>query len=204
MENTKQPHAKGKLCGAKTRSGDPCKNRAMPNGRCRMHGGKSTGAPKKNKNSEKHGLFTKYLPEESLDIFNAIEKASPIDLLWDQIKIQYAAIIRAQHIMHVKDINDTEKWIKKEGADFTEYEFQFAWDKQGSFLSSQSRAMMALSSMIEKYDKLCQSELVTEEQKNRIEKLKSDVDYSKAKIKQLTGEGEEYEDLSDIEGQIYG
>lgn len=33
------------FCGAKTRSGEPCKNAAMPNGRCRMHGGKSTGRP---------------------------------------------------------------------------------------------------------------------------------------------------------------
>ena len=32
-------------CGAKTRSGEPCKNYAMDNGRCRMHGGKSTGRP---------------------------------------------------------------------------------------------------------------------------------------------------------------
>jgi hypothetical protein len=31
-------------CGARTRSGAPCKGPAMPNGRCRMHGGLSTGA----------------------------------------------------------------------------------------------------------------------------------------------------------------
>jgi len=30
-------------CGAKTRKGPPCKSPAMANGRCRMHGGKSTG-----------------------------------------------------------------------------------------------------------------------------------------------------------------
>jgi hypothetical protein len=28
-------------CSAKTRNGHPCKNPAMANGRCRMHGGKS-------------------------------------------------------------------------------------------------------------------------------------------------------------------
>lgn len=49
-------------CGAKTRSGKPCKNKAvMANGRCRMHGGKSTGAPpekmKKNKNAVKTGEY---------------------------------------------------------------------------------------------------------------------------------------------------
>jgi hypothetical protein len=30
-------------CGAKTRAGTPCRSAAMKNGRCRMHGGKSTG-----------------------------------------------------------------------------------------------------------------------------------------------------------------
>lgn len=30
-------------CGAKTRAGTPCRAAAMPNGRCRMHGGPSTG-----------------------------------------------------------------------------------------------------------------------------------------------------------------
>ncbi|MDD3182402.1 MAG: HGGxSTG domain-containing protein [Alphaproteobacteria bacterium] len=45
-------------CLAKTRKGSPCQSPAMPNGRCRMHGGKSTGAPKGNKNALKHGVFT--------------------------------------------------------------------------------------------------------------------------------------------------
>jgi hypothetical protein len=30
-------------CGAKTRRGTKCLSPAMPNGRCRIHGGKSTG-----------------------------------------------------------------------------------------------------------------------------------------------------------------
>ncbi len=30
-------------CGAKTRKGTPCRGPGMANGRCRMHGGKSTG-----------------------------------------------------------------------------------------------------------------------------------------------------------------
>jgi hypothetical protein len=30
----------------------------MPNGRCRMHGGSSPGAPKGNKNAFKHGRYT--------------------------------------------------------------------------------------------------------------------------------------------------
>jgi hypothetical protein len=30
----------------------------MPNGRCRMHGGRSPGAPKANKNAFKHGKYS--------------------------------------------------------------------------------------------------------------------------------------------------
>ena len=39
-------------------AGSPCQSPAMPNGRCRMHGGKSPGAPKGNKNAFKHGRYT--------------------------------------------------------------------------------------------------------------------------------------------------
>ena len=47
-------------CGAKTRSGAPCRSKAMPNGRCRMHGGKSlSGAAV---NTFKHGRYSKHLP----------------------------------------------------------------------------------------------------------------------------------------------
>lgn len=30
-------------CGAKTRRGTPCRCKALPNGRCKFHGGMSTG-----------------------------------------------------------------------------------------------------------------------------------------------------------------
>lgn len=37
------PFANVLKCGAKTRKGTPCKSPAMKNGRCRLHGGLSTG-----------------------------------------------------------------------------------------------------------------------------------------------------------------
>ena len=41
-------------CGAHCRrTGQPCQNPAMKNGRCRMHGGKSKGRP------AIHGMYTK-------------------------------------------------------------------------------------------------------------------------------------------------
>lgn len=45
-------------CGAKTRSGNPCQSPAMANRRCRMHGGKSPGAPIGNANAHTHGRYS--------------------------------------------------------------------------------------------------------------------------------------------------
>jgi hypothetical protein len=50
-----------KRCGAKTRRKEcsPCKSPGMPNGRCRMHGGKSTGAPIGRLHGRyRHGYYT--------------------------------------------------------------------------------------------------------------------------------------------------
>lgn len=38
-----------KVCGAKTRKGTPCQKMALKNGKCRLHGGKSTGPQDKEK-----------------------------------------------------------------------------------------------------------------------------------------------------------
>lgn len=47
-------------CGAKTRSGHPCRSPIVSGGsRCRMHGGKGSGAPLGNRNAVKHGAYDK-------------------------------------------------------------------------------------------------------------------------------------------------
>ncbi|MCJ0405928.1 helix-turn-helix domain-containing protein, partial [Clostridioides difficile] len=140
------------------------------------------GAPKENKNAEKFGFFSKYLPEETQDLINEIKNKDKFDILWEQITIQYAAIIRAQKIMYVKDKEEMIKELKKhestENGEKIEYEFQFAWDRQASFLNAQSRAMSELRSLIKQYDEMIHKDwnLATEEQKTRVEKLKCEVD----------------------------
>lgn len=135
------------------------------------HGG--TGPPN-NKNAERHGFFAKWLPPETMEIMNCIEHSSPIDLLWDNVQLQYAAIIRAQNLMYVRDQGDTTKEITCDGL-ATSYDIQYAWDKHSNFLQAQSRAMKTLESMIKQYDELTRSDMATEEQRARIDKLKSDV-----------------------------
>lgn len=134
--------------------------------------------PKQNKNAEKHGFFSKYLPEETFSIIQEIEKKDPLDILWENIQIAYAAIVRAQQIMYVKDHEDKtiEKIEEKEGNVIGEkWEVQQAWDKQATFLKAQARAQGELRSLIKQYDELLHSnyELATEEQKARIEQIRA-------------------------------
>ncbi len=133
------------------------------------------GAPEKNTNAVKHGLFSKYLPAETLELVSTIETMSPLDILWENICLKYAAIIRSQKIMYVKDADDVTKRITMDGAEATAYQYTEAYEKQASFLMAQSRAMGTLMSLIKQYDEMCNSGLATEEQKLRIEKLKTEI-----------------------------
>jgi hypothetical protein len=56
--NTAAMH-KTRRCGARTRSGAPCRAPAVTGRtRCRMHGGaKGSGAPGGNQNRQEHGLY---------------------------------------------------------------------------------------------------------------------------------------------------
>ena len=185
---TKRPHAR-KRCGAKTRSGKPCKNGAMANGRCRMHGGKSTGPPKRNQNAKRHGFFSKYIPEETLEIMNGLGEVTPADLIWDQIVIQYAAIIRAQEIMFVKSKDEMIKELKKERETLegveVEYEFQFAWDRYATYMNAQSRAMSELRSLIKQFNELAHE---GDERKLRLQVMQANIEKTKSEIDKIKQE----------------
>lgn len=170
-------------------------------------GGKGGAAPKQNKNAEKHGFFSKYLPEETFSIIQDIEKKNPLDILWENIQIAYAAIVRAQQIMYVKDREDKtiEKVEEKKSKGKLigeKWEVQQAWDKQATFLKAQARAQGELRSLIKQYDELLHSnyELATEEQKARIEQIR-------AKTAIISGvDEEETEDdgfLEALKGEAY-
>ena len=143
------------------------------------------GAPKGNQNATKHGLFSRYLPEDTREIFFSLDSEDPLDLLWDQIKLAYTAIMRAQQIMHVR--NQEDKTVEKVGDSkgnviSEKWEVQQAWDKQASFLQAQAKAQKELTTMIKQYEELLHKnwDLATKEQKARIKQLK-------AKTEQIQG-----------------
>lgn len=147
---------------------------------------KKAGAPLRNQNAVKHGLFAKYLPSETLEIVADIEEASPLDILWANIQIKFAAILRAQKLMHVKAVDDhlgvtsTESTIKSAGASVEKRvvkkeEVISSIEREEKFLYAQSRAMDTLLRLIKQYDDMCHGDLATEEAQARIDKLKAEV-----------------------------
>ena len=160
----------------------------------------SSGGPPGNKKAEKYGFFSKYLPEETVSIIQEMPK-DPLDILWDQIQIAYAAIIRAQQIMYVKDRDDKTKEKVMSGETSVAWEVQQAWDKQGRFLQSQARAQAELRGLIKQYDELLHKnwELATEEQKARIAQLKAQTDRMKG-----AENSEELKRLDEVLSEIKG
>ncbi|MGZ9835044.1 phage terminase small subunit [Streptococcus sp. V940] len=134
------------------------------------------GAPKGNTNAVKHGLFAKYLPQEVYEIAQELSEKQPIDILWENITLTYANLLHAQRILYVQDVDDTTSvLIATTGKGGASYEVHTAWDKQGKAMTAIARAQAELRGMIKTYDELTRSPLVTEEQKLRIEKLKSQI-----------------------------
>jgi hypothetical protein len=70
-------------CGAKAKTNNhqPCKKFAMANGRCRLHGGLSTGPKteegkqKSRQAATKHGFYSKASLEERKHLFLAIRES---------------------------------------------------------------------------------------------------------------------------------
>jgi len=79
-----------KLCGAKTRGGGKCKKPAMPNGRCKLHGGQTpSGTDSVN---FKHGLYSNAFKGQLAERFAQAEaEQAPLDLL-PELRIQRAML----------------------------------------------------------------------------------------------------------------
>ncbi|WP_137200894.1 phage terminase small subunit [Bacillus subtilis] len=183
IKSWKQRHGWQRKKGAPTEKSVHTKKAGAPPGNKNALGN-TGGAPQRNQNAVTHGFFSKFLPDETLEIMEEIQERSPADMIWDQIQIQYAAILRAQRIMFVQDQDDVTKVLKKEKpgmfGDEREWEYQFAWDRHATFLNAQSRAMGELRGLIKQFDQLAheadERRLKLEQMRLNIEKAKKDID----------------------------
>ena len=153
----------------------------------------ATGPPG-NRHAEKHGFFTKWLPEETMAIMDEIHGDNPLDLLWDNIQLQYIAIVRAQKLMYVKNQEDkTKEKIEYKDGNVTgeKWEVQQAWDKHATFMTAQSRATGTLLRLVKEYDELLHKnwDTATDIQKAQLEQIKAQTKKLGSDSKDATDDG---------------
>ena len=149
--------------------------------------------PPGNKNAVSHGLFAKWLPDDTRALIQEIYTSEPADIIWNNIMIQYAAIIRSQKIMNVTDELDTTtditevdlnpKLIDENGKTVQIKEvrqYQYAWDKQANYLMAMSRAMGTLSKLIKQFVEIADEQ---DERRKKLEIMTVQLDFVKAKTK---------------------
>lgn len=134
-----------------------------------------------NQNSRKLGWYSKYQPKRVCNILAEIEESKPseLDIMWLEIKTQWALIIDNSKQLHVSSKNDHTKVLKKESStefgDTKEYEVITAYEKQLKYTKEISNARKVLFELIEKYIIAVNKDwnLVKEEHKLRVEVLKT-------------------------------
>jgi hypothetical protein len=87
-------------CGAKTTRDTPCTRWAMPNGKCNMHGGKSTGPrdPSKmhgNQNARTHGFYSKGLMPGEAEIYGDVPLGT-VDHELRMLRLKLLRLLAAQ------------------------------------------------------------------------------------------------------------
>lgn len=149
----------------------------------------------RNNAATKHGLFSRYIPQATLDIMGTLDKSDPADIMWDQIQIQYAAIIRAQQVMFVHDEHDhlREESGSSNGAEGSSvsYKVAFAHERHQSFLNAQSRAIGELRTSIKQFNEMTYDEdernLKLSQMQTNITKAETETTFIEERTKLLTG-----------------
>ena len=110
--------------------------------------------------------ISELLPEQTAVIMKVIQNSSGEEILWQNILLQYAAIIRAQQLMDVENKNILrmeKREIDESEMMAREWENHTPWDRYKIFLDTQSKAMNSLTSMLKKFEEYKRNGLVNEQ-----------------------------------------
>lgn len=178
-------------------------------------GNKNASPPPNNKNAVSHGLFANWMPEETLEIIRELSQKSPADMIWENILIQYTAIIRAQKIMYVMDSYDDVNNITAIRLDpilqddegnpvriEEKREWHMAYQKQESFMNAQSRAIGTLSNLIKQYVAMADEDdarrLELEKMAAELKKTEAQAEIIKSEADKLLATGKGFELLQSL------
>ncbi|MTD30170.1 phage terminase small subunit [Planomicrobium sp. YIM 101495] len=157
----------------------------------------SQSFPKRNSFSRKHGLFSKYLHEEQVEIMDAMADMDFTDQLWLQIEIKFSAIIRMQKIMWV---GDAEDHLKEESGYHssiegggTTYKVAFAYERYESYIKAQTRAMAEYRNLVKQFLEMTDA---FDERRLKLETMQVGIDKTRAEADRISKEeGEDAEEI---------
>lgn len=141
------------------------------------------GGQQGNQNARKMGWYSKYQPRRVCKIVDEIEanNISQLEIMWVEVKMQWALIIDNLKQLHVSSKNDHTRVLKKEShtefGDTKKYEVITAYEKQLKYTKEMSNARKVLFELIEKYISAVNKdwELASEEHKLRVEMLRGKI-----------------------------
>lgn len=201
-------------CGAKTRAGTPCKQKAgwgtdhVGTGRCKLHGGKSTGAKdrnllakklKGNKNSvsthEHESIVFDFLEEEEKELLNRIE----MDQL-KQVKNEIKLIdIRLRRMMRrIADLSESEMTSVKATYKKNEFEEEYQEEKRDTLSQIQGIEEAVTRVQAQKLRLLTAKHDLEADLGINLETKEARLENIKAKTENLKGLSSNIEDTSDL------
>ncbi|AFE86237.1 putative terminase small subunit [Bacillus phage PBC1] len=149
----------------------------------------------------KNSPWLKHIPFEVLDIMQDMEEVDPLDILYDQIRLQWSIIVRAQEIMFVEDKDDTTKFKSSDGMDSTGYEIHAAWDKHGKFMTQLTAAQKELRGLIKEFMTIAP---VEDERRLRMAQIQASTELTQLTAAKLKGERKDTSMLDVLIGAMQG
>ncbi|AJK87675.1 MULTISPECIES: hypothetical protein [Lysinibacillus] len=141
---------------------------------------------KRNRAAMIHGLRSKFLFDEQVEIMEALQDFNVVDQLWLQIELSFSAIIRAQKIMWVEDsldhLKETSGYSSGEGGSGETFKVIYAHERYETYIKAQTRAFAEHRNLVKQF-----MDLTTEDDERRLklEQMKLNIDKTKAEIEKL-------------------
>lgn len=147
----------------------------------------------------KNSPWLKHIPFEVLDIMQDMEEVDPLDILYDQIRLQWSIIVRAQEIMFVEDKDDTTKFKSASSMESDSWEIHAAWDKHGKFMTQITAAQKELRGLIKEFMTIAP---VEDERRLRMAQIQASTELTQLTAKKLKGEAKDTSLLDVLIGAV--
>lgn len=128
--------------------------------------------------------WLKYLPDDVVELMKKMEVTEPLDILYDQIRLQWTMIVRGQEIMYVSDQTDIDKFKTSASMESDSWEIHTSWDKYAKFMQAMSAANKELRFLIQQFMDIAP---VEDERRARIKAIEATTELTEQRIKALKG-----------------